>query len=139
MAASSTPGSVRLRRRISRSKHRFLGSGSVNVRLGIVRHRQPGLHRHHPVGIETELHLEQIPETAQQKPRRHHQHQRERQFPDHQHAARARALPGASGAAPFLPERASEIKTARQPRGSKAEDDSGSDRDEREQTPARSS
>ena len=72
---------------------RFLRGGLIGIRRGIVRPRQPGLNGHHAVRIETGLHLEQVPETAQQKARGDHEHQGERQFTDDQYLAGARAFP----------------------------------------------
>ena len=69
---------------------RFLRRGSIDIRTGIVGPRQPGLNGHDAVRIETGLHLEQVPETAQQKARGDHEHQRERQFTDDQNLAGAR-------------------------------------------------
>ena len=91
------------------------------------------------VRIEAGLHLEQVPETAQQKAGGDHQHQGEGQFTNHQNMARARALPGTAGATTFLPERRRQIDAAREPRGSKPEDGSGWRRRRRWQTPARPS
>src|ERR1700728_3266295 len=70
---------------------RFLGGGSVDIRTGIVRPRQPGLNGHDAVRIETGLHLEQVPETAQQKAGGDHEHEGERQSTDDQNLASARA------------------------------------------------
>src|SRR6202046_3228760 len=108
---------------------RFLGGGSVDIRRGIVGPRQPGLNGHDAVRIETGLHLEQVPKTAQQKARGDHEHGRERQFTDDQDLAGTRAFPCAAGAASFLPERTDQIDTAHEPRGNKPEDGSGCDRD----------
>jgi hypothetical protein len=58
-------------------QHGFLRGGAVNVGFGIVRIRQRGLDCHDPSGIEAELHLEQVPEAAQQKAGGDHQHQGE--------------------------------------------------------------
>src|SRR5882757_8528840 len=70
---------------------RFLSGGPVDIRRGIVGPRQPGLNGYDAVRIETGLHLEQVPETAQQKTRGDHEHERERQFTDDQNLARAGA------------------------------------------------
>ena len=70
---------------------RFLGGGLVDIRTGIVGPRQPGLNGHDAVRIETGLHLEQVPETAQQKAGGDHEHEGERQFTDDQNLAGARA------------------------------------------------
>ena len=51
---------------------RFLGGGPVDIRCGIVGPWQPGLNGYDAVRIETGLHLEQVPETAQQKARGDH-------------------------------------------------------------------
>src|ERR1700733_22354 len=110
-------------------QHRFLRGGSVDIRSGIVGPRQPGLNGHDAGRIETGLHLEQVPKTAQQKARGDHEHERERQFTDDQGLAGARAFPCAAGAASFLPECTDQIDTAHEPRGSKPEDSSGCDRD----------
>jgi hypothetical protein len=58
-------------------EHRFLRGGVVNVGAGIVGIRKRGLDCHHSSGIEAELHLEQVPETAQQEAGGDHQHQGE--------------------------------------------------------------
>src|ERR1700723_2209199 len=108
---------------------RFLRGGSVDIRSGIVGPRQPGLNRHDAVRIETGVHLEQVPKTAQQKARGDHEHERERQFTDDQDLAGTRAFPCAAGAASFPPERTDQIDTAYEPGGSKPEDGSGCDRD----------
>ena len=50
-------------------------------------------------GSEAELHVQQIPEASQQKARCDHQHQREREFCDHQDAPRSRLFAGARGTA----------------------------------------
>ena len=89
---------------------RFLRGGLIGIRGGIVGPRQPGLNGHDAVRIEAGLHLEQVPETAQQKARGDHQHQRERQFTDDQNLAGARAFRGTLGAASFLPERTGQIE-----------------------------
>src|SRR6202050_1799593 len=91
---------------------RFLGGGSVDIGSGIVGPRQPGLNGHDAVRIETGLHLEQVPKTAQQKARGDHEDERERQFTDDQDLADARAFPCAARAASFLPERTDQIDTA---------------------------
>ena len=78
--------------------------------------------------IESQPHLEQIPKTAQQQARGDHQHQRQREFRDHQHPARSRLLRGARRSAPFQPERMRQIQPACLPRGSQAEDDAGGHR-----------
>ena len=56
-------------------KHRFLRGSVVNVGVGIVRIRKRGLDCHDSSGIEAELHLEQVPEAAQQKSGGDHQHE----------------------------------------------------------------
>src|SRR5258708_34155823 len=63
---------------------RFLGGGPVDIRSGIVGAWQPGLNGHDAVGIETWLHLEQVPETAQQKARGDQEHERKRQLTNDQ-------------------------------------------------------
>ena len=108
---------------------RFLGGGSIDIRSGIVGPGQPGLNRHHAIGIEPRLHLEQIPETAQQQARGDHEHQRERQFTDDQNLTGARAFLGSCEPRPSC--RSVPIKSARliSQAGASAEDGSGRDGD----------
>ena len=84
-------------------QHCLLGSGSIDIGFGIVGHGQPGAHSHHILRIESQPHVEHIPETTQQKPRRDHQHQREPKFRHHQHAPPARLLARSGCAALLLP------------------------------------
>ena len=82
-------------------KHCLLSSRRIFVRLRIVGARQPQLNRHHMLRIESQRRLVQIPKTAQQQARGHHQHQRQRKLCHHQHAPRARLLPEPFDRAPL--------------------------------------
>ena len=99
----------------------------VNVGLGSLI-RQRSLDCHSSGGIEAELHLKQVPEAAQQKGRLRSSR---RDDAGHQSPgmAQARAPPGTVGAPTLLPKRRRQIKAGGEPRGSKPEDGSRSDRD----------
>ena len=53
----------------------LLRGGSIDVGGRIIGDGQPGANRHDVLRIEAEMHLQQIPETAQQQARGDHQHE----------------------------------------------------------------
>ena len=55
-------------------ERRLLSGRPVNVRVRIVRHRQPRANRHHVLRVETRPHAQQIREAPQHQPRHNHQH-----------------------------------------------------------------
>jgi hypothetical protein len=71
---------------------RLLRGGSIDIGGWIVGHREPGAHGHYVLRIESELHLEQIVEAAQQKAGGNHEHQGERELGNDEQTARARLL-----------------------------------------------
>src|SRR5437868_12101729 len=68
----------------------FLSGRGVFVDLNIVRVRHSRSNAHHALRIETELHVEQIPKTAEKKRGRSHEDEGERKFRNDQQAPRPR-------------------------------------------------